>query len=249
MSAGPCHSVLLRSDGIAVACGRNDEGQCNIPPLEEGMCYTQVSAVGAHVVLLRSDGSAVACGMNAVGQCNIPPLEEGILYTQVSAGSCHSVLLRSDGSAVACGNNYFRQCEIPPLEEPMRYTQISAGGAHVVLLRSDGSVVACGANDERQCSIPVFATGSYVSDFGKDYALQADVALEDDGAVLTCWDLAGHEVLRLNAKESDLAWDTYKRIAHDLQASLPNLRLVLPDGRLLALICGANPLATIADLG
>ena len=30
------HTVLLRSDGCAVACGRNDEGQCNIPPLEEG---------------------------------------------------------------------------------------------------------------------------------------------------------------------------------------------------------------------
>ena len=103
-------------------------------------------------------------------------------------------------------------------------------------------------NDEGQCSIPVFATGSYVSDFGKDYVLQAGVALEDDQAVLTCWDLAGHAVFRLSANESDLAWDTHKRIANDLGVSLPNLRVLLPDGQLLASLCEAIPFATIADL-
>ena len=169
-------------------------------------------------------------------------------YTQVSAGRRHSVLLRSDGSAVACGGNDLRQCNIPPLEKEVCYTQISAGNDFSVLLRSDGSAVARGANDERQCSIPMFATGSYVSDFGKDCVLQAGVALEDDGAVLTCCDLAGHEVLRLRVNASDKAWDTHKRIVSDLQVNLQNLRLVLPDGQLLASICRVSPLATIADL-
>ena len=54
--------MLLRSDGNAVACGYNGSDQCNIPPLDEGMSYTQVSAGGDHTVLLRSDGHAVACG-------------------------------------------------------------------------------------------------------------------------------------------------------------------------------------------
>ena len=36
----PCHSVLLRSDGNAVACGSNHCGQCNIPDLAEGVTYT-----------------------------------------------------------------------------------------------------------------------------------------------------------------------------------------------------------------
>ena len=249
VSAGAAHSVLLRSDGSAVACGRNGERQC-IPPLEEGVCYTQVSAGGGHSVLLRSDGSAVACGRNEYGQCDIPPLEaEGVCYTQVSAGTCHSVLLRSDGSAVACGRNEHGQCDIPPLEEGVcYYTQVSAGTRHSVLLRSDGSAVACGENDEGQCNIPVFATGSYVHDLGKDYILQLEFAFTDDAAKLTCCDLAGHEVLQLTASESDLAWDTHKRIARDLQVNLQNLRLVLPDGQLLAAICRASPLATIADL-
>ena len=66
--AGGDHSVLLRSDGSAVTCGSNKTGQCDIPPLEEGMCYSQVSAGHDHSVLLRSDGSAVACGFNDYGQ-------------------------------------------------------------------------------------------------------------------------------------------------------------------------------------
>ena len=77
MSAGGFHTVLLRNDGSAVACGKNNFGQGNIPPLHEGISYTQVSAGELHTVLLRSDGSAVACGDNTYGQCNIPPLDKG----------------------------------------------------------------------------------------------------------------------------------------------------------------------------
>ena len=40
-----------RNDGSAAACGHNFAGQCNIPPLDEGMSYTQVSA-GSYTVLL-----------------------------------------------------------------------------------------------------------------------------------------------------------------------------------------------------
>ena len=62
MSAGYEHTVLLRSDGSAVAFGANDDGQCDLPPLEDGVRYLQVSAGDFHTVLLRTDGKAVACG-------------------------------------------------------------------------------------------------------------------------------------------------------------------------------------------
>ena len=57
------HTVLLRSDATAVACGEihprdEDGGRFNIPPLEEGMSYTQVSAGDSFTVLLRRDGRA-----------------------------------------------------------------------------------------------------------------------------------------------------------------------------------------------
>ena len=112
-SAGFRHTVLLRSGGSAVAVGDNGNGQCNIPPLDEGMAYTHISAGNRHTVLLRSDGSAVAIGDNSDGQCDIPPLDEGIAYNQVSAGHHRTVLLRSNGSAVAIGDHFFGQCYIP----------------------------------------------------------------------------------------------------------------------------------------
>jgi hypothetical protein len=77
------HTVLLQSDGNAVVIGGNGSGQCNIPPLDEGLAYTQVSAGGGrcgHTVLLRSDGSAVAVGDNTKGQCNIPSPRPGVCY-------------------------------------------------------------------------------------------------------------------------------------------------------------------------
>jgi len=69
--------VLLRSDGGAVTCGDNESRQCDIPPLDENVTYTQVSAGGCHTVLLRSDGGAVTCGQNGYGQGRIPSLRSG----------------------------------------------------------------------------------------------------------------------------------------------------------------------------
>ena len=68
--------MLLRSDGQAVACGLNFNGQCSIPPLVKRLPYkySQVSAGESHTVLLRSDGQAVAFGDNSDWQCKIPPL-------------------------------------------------------------------------------------------------------------------------------------------------------------------------------
>jgi hypothetical protein len=45
VSAGHAdHTILLCNDGSVLACGRNDEGQCNIPTVHEVLSYIQVSA-------------------------------------------------------------------------------------------------------------------------------------------------------------------------------------------------------------
>ena len=101
-----CNTVLLRSDGQAIAFGYNIDGRCDVPVLENGITYSAVSAAYAHTVLLRPDGQVVACGFNEVGQCNIPSPEDGVTYTQVFAcllaGWEHTVLLRSDSSLLGC---------------------------------------------------------------------------------------------------------------------------------------------------
>ena len=84
VAAGYAHTVLLRSDGTAVACGGNSYGQCRLPALEEGLVDSDVAARANHTVLLKSDGTAVACGRNSDGRCSLPALEEGLVYSQVA---------------------------------------------------------------------------------------------------------------------------------------------------------------------
>ena len=73
-AAGAGHTVLLRSDGEAVAFGDNDGGQCDVPALPPGTQYVQATAGACHTVLLRSDGQAVAFGLNDDGRCVVPAL-------------------------------------------------------------------------------------------------------------------------------------------------------------------------------
>jgi hypothetical protein len=44
VSANVANTALLGSDGTAVAIGDNERGQCDIPLLDEGVSYTQISA-------------------------------------------------------------------------------------------------------------------------------------------------------------------------------------------------------------
>jgi len=51
---GDVHSLLLRSDGTAVSCGRNHEDQCNIPTLVEGKTYIQAGWRWQHMMVLQA---------------------------------------------------------------------------------------------------------------------------------------------------------------------------------------------------
>ena len=48
MSAGAVHTVLLRSDGCAVACGENNRGECDVPNVPGGAtCYNPDKSLSA----------------------------------------------------------------------------------------------------------------------------------------------------------------------------------------------------------
>ena len=70
----------------------------------------------------------------------------------------------------------------------------------------------------------------------------------DDALTLISSTLVGEEKIRLQANQSDEAWEIHKRLASELEVNLPNLQLVLPDGQLLANFCRAHPGATLADV-
>ena len=182
VTAGAQHTVFLRSDGTALACGENFSGQCDIP-VPRNLTYTLAAAGNCHTVLLRSDGTAVAFGCNYHDQSVIPDPGD-LRYSQIAAGESHTVLLRSDGTVVACGHNDYGQCSTP---DPggLSYTQVAAGGVHTVLLRSDGTAVACGDNKRGQCNLPDPGDLTYAQvAAGSDHT----VLLRSDGTAVACGD-------------------------------------------------------------
>eukprot|EP00438_Fugacium_kawagutii_P000224 Skav212269 [mRNA] locus=scaffold732:126938:127621:- [translate_table: standard] len=199
-AAGWNHTVLIRSDGIAVTCGSNSDGQCDIPPLDAGVTYIQASAAINHSVLLRSDGSAVACGYKGDGSCDIPPVADGVTYVQVSAGHFHTVLLRSDGSAIARGYNGDGQCQIPSL--PLSWKEWLCFGSPSLRYVADVSLMAR----------------------GPERILQLDFLQEGDAMILRCVGMDGEEVARLRTRGSDLAVDALRHFKH--RVVLPDCQLL-----------------------
>ena len=95
VSAGDGHTVLLRSDGQAVAWG-DIFWTMQIPPLDEGLSYSQVSAGDGHTVLLRSDGQAVAWGDIFLDNAAFHPWMKDFhtaRFLQVMATQCFSEVM------------------------------------------------------------------------------------------------------------------------------------------------------------
>ena len=80
VAAGGLHTVLLRSDGCAIAFGENQYGQCAIPALDGEKRDIQVVAGQMLLGLLKSDGSAIICGKNEGGRCTIPDFQSDLSY-------------------------------------------------------------------------------------------------------------------------------------------------------------------------
>ena len=134
MACGLYHTVLLTTDGNAVAFGRDRERQCAVPRAEPGRQYVGAAAGDYHTVLLRDDGKAFAFGRNDSdgtqrGPCDVknvePDLPEGSRYVGVAAAAAHTILLRDDGEVVGLGDNSRGQLDVPPLPPGLRYTAVS----------------------------------------------------------------------------------------------------------------------------
>ena len=144
IAASDEHMVGLKFDGTVVACGKNDDGQCDVSH------WTYIVAVATsyeHTVGLKSDGTVLACGKNDDSQCNVSGWTD---IVEIAAGNFHTVGLKSDGTVVACGYNEYGQCNVSGWTD---IVEIAAGNFHTVGLKSDGTVVACESNGDGQCDV------------------------------------------------------------------------------------------------
>ena len=169
---GSARTIGFRVDGTVLACGKNDDGQCNVSGWKD---IVAVAAGNAHTVGLKSDGTVVACGQNASGQCDVSGWKD---IVAVAAGGAYTVGLRSDGTVVACGYNEYGQCDV---FEWTDIVAVATSGDHTVGLRSDGTVVACGYNKYGQCDVSGWTDIVAVA-AGRIHT----VGLRSDGTVVAC---------------------------------------------------------------
>ena len=138
ISIGWHHIVGLRIDGVVVAAGQNDKGQCNTQSWRDVIA---VSAGWGHTVGLKANGTVVATGCNENGECNIQNWRDIIA---VSAGWGHTVGLKKDGTVCAIGKNGYGQCNTRNWNS---IVAIAVGCNHTVGLEKDGTVVSVGRNE------------------------------------------------------------------------------------------------------
>ena len=169
---GSARTIGFRVDGTVLACGKNDDGQCNVSGWKD---IVAVAAGNAHTVGLKSDGTVVACGQNASGQCDVSGWKD---IVAVAAGGAYTVGLRSDGTVVACGYNEYGQCDV---FEWTDIVAVAARSLHTVGLRSDGTVVACGYTKDGQCDVSGWKDIVAVA-AGRIHT----VGLRSDGTVVAC---------------------------------------------------------------
>jgi len=124
VSAGPSHTMAIRTDGTLWGWGNNQHGQIGDnttwvrhSPVQIGVAATwaSVSAGPSHTMAIRTDGTLWGWGNNQHGQLGDNttfdrriPVRIGLAVTNwasVSAGERHTVAVRADGTLWAWGPN------------------------------------------------------------------------------------------------------------------------------------------------
>ena len=170
IAASDDHTVGLKSDGTVLACGKNDDGQCDVSDWKD---IVAVAAGSVHTVGLKSDGTVVACGENY--ECDVSGWAD---IVAVAVGRVHTVGLKSDGTVLACGYNEDGQCDVSDWTD---IVAVAASFSHTVGLKSDGTVVVCGNNSDGQFDVSGWE-GIVAVAVEDDHT----VGLKSDGTVVAC---------------------------------------------------------------
>lgn len=156
LAVGSYHTVYIRDDGTAAACGDNSDGRCDVSGWTE---LVQVCAGAKHTAALRADGTVVAAGDDSYGQCDVGDWRNVIA---IAAGEYDTVALLADGSIVSCG--YHSYDSLKGADQNKRIFAGSYGAAAVnslgQLVSSNKSITA--ENAQLLLELPI-GTGCHAS--------------------------------------------------------------------------------------
>ncbi len=131
LAVGFYHTVGLKTDGTAIATGRNQEGQCGVSDWSD---LAAIDCGAYHTVGLKRDGTVVAAGRNTEGQCDVSGWS-GI--TAIVCTDYNTLGLKSDGTVVSTGFQ-----EYPTLSGWRSVVGIGGGSYAVCAVTSDGQVLS-----------------------------------------------------------------------------------------------------------
>ena len=177
IAVSPCHSVGLKADGTVVACGLNQNNQCDVKPLNfyiYDIAVNEFDTIG-----LSLDCKQLRyCGWNGLRDITNQNVWKNIVCLKL--GKMHAVGLKEDGTVVACGDNSKGQCNV---SDWRNIVSISAGDNHTIGLKNDGTVVACGDNSVGQCDVQTWTDIKSI-----ETKLNVTAAIKADGTVVACGD-------------------------------------------------------------
>jgi alpha-tubulin suppressor-like RCC1 family protein len=179
VSAGRCHTLVLKADGTLWSCGirkMNDDGTPDmtymLAEVNTDTDWVAMDAGGCHNVALKADGSLWTWGENGYGQLGIASTMDQDLPCQVgsapewskafSAGENYTVAVKADGtlwawglnSAGQLGDGTFLDRTGPVLVDGTHtWVMVSAGTCHTLAIRSDGTLWVWGCNESGQLGI------------------------------------------------------------------------------------------------
>lgn len=173
VAAGDGHALAVLADGSAVAWGRNDAGQTNVPTTPAGFRFALVAAGPRHSF------ASTTAGLMSWGAVTAVPTTFGSVKA-IAAGGDFNLIVDQLGKVLAAGGNAYGQATVPAAAKTA-VTAIAAGDGHALALKEDGTVVAWGKNDYGQATVPE-AAARQVSAIaaGRDFS----VALRLDGVIV-----------------------------------------------------------------
>jgi alpha-tubulin suppressor-like RCC1 family protein len=171
VAAGGNHSLFLKTDGTAWACGQNTYGQLGdgttvsrSSPIKIMDSVQSIAAGVNHSLLLKINKTLFACGWNNYGQLGDGTGIEQHTPVQITtipnvrnftAGGDVSLILSIDGTLYACGDNSSGQLgdnttinRSSPEEIISNVECMTTSRTHSLILMADGTVFSCGANQD-----------------------------------------------------------------------------------------------------
>ena len=140
IACGTFHTVGLRRDGTVVACGFNDEGQCNV---QDWKNVKNVYAANNHTIALCNDGTLLYCGGRDGGALHFNGISS---VKKLYCGLNDTVLVMTDGKVYKTDFESETPILIDVTGDEIAHVEFNVD--HFIVLKTNGTVLHFGSKED-----------------------------------------------------------------------------------------------------